>query len=364
MIKVLHFCSDTNIGGAGITLFRLLQSSDKSKFEHYVALPKGSLVSSYAEMTGVTVVFYSSAPNRSFSFGAVFEFKRLIKHLSPDIVHTHGAFSARIAAALCGVRSRIYTRHTYSEKKYSLISQFVNNIITTKAVAVNEVLVDQMVNSGINKNKIVVIENGCDSFLCDDSVDFRSNQKKDTFNILYHGRIVKEKGLDVAVTAISKLVFPDSGLKLIIVGEGEYKEELIKTVAKLSISDKVEFVPFTRDVRELFHRADAVINCSINAEGTSNSLIEAMSAAKPIIASNIGGNKNLVSHEQNGLLFSSNDIDSFCMCMSRLLKEKDLYQKLSEGAFFTYKKRFTLDKMNNGYENLWKEEYKRYYEGE
>ena len=107
MIKVLNVITDTNIGGAGRVLVHYLRNFDRTRFDVYVALPEGSLLIPEVEKAGYTPILTKHGKDKSFEPCAVTELFGIIKRLKPDIVHTQSSLSAKLAAYLAGVRSRM-----------------------------------------------------------------------------------------------------------------------------------------------------------------------------------------------------------------------------------------------------------------
>ena len=165
MIRILHICSDSNAGGAVISLLRLLSASVNEEFHHTVLIPANSPLYDDFLSLGVDVIRLNYGCDNSSSISAVRECMRYIRAIRPHIVHTHGAMYGRVGAFLCGVRSRIYTRHTYHNSKHCLLSRLINKLVTTHVVAVNCELVEQIILSGISDDRISLIENGTEVFV-------------------------------------------------------------------------------------------------------------------------------------------------------------------------------------------------------
>ena len=111
MIKVLNIITDTNIGGAGRVLINYLRYSDRSNFETSVSVPRGSLLVPELEKHGAAVYEVDGIADRSYDKADVAVLRELIAKVDPDIVHAHGAFSARIAARRCK-KTVVFTRHS------------------------------------------------------------------------------------------------------------------------------------------------------------------------------------------------------------------------------------------------------------
>ena len=107
MIKILHFITDTNIGGAGNLLIQQINGMDNTRFDFTVALPKGSKLIS--KLPCKTVECEYSA-DKSFSLKSIIENFKIINKIKPDIVHSHSSLSSRIAAKILNVKSRVFTR--------------------------------------------------------------------------------------------------------------------------------------------------------------------------------------------------------------------------------------------------------------
>ena len=111
MIKVLNIISDSNIGGAGKCVLNFLKYYDRKKFAVKVVVPRGSLLKPEIEKLGTKVIEADGITDKSFDLKAVKNLRKIISRSNPDIVHTHGSLSGRIAAKLCG-KKIIYTRHS------------------------------------------------------------------------------------------------------------------------------------------------------------------------------------------------------------------------------------------------------------
>ena len=111
MIRVLNIISDTNIGGAGRVLINYLQYADRAQFDTAVALPRGSLLKAPLEELNTTVYEVDGIADRSYDKEDVKLLRELIGRVDPDIVHTHGALSGRIAARRCGKKVEIGRAH-------------------------------------------------------------------------------------------------------------------------------------------------------------------------------------------------------------------------------------------------------------
>ena len=111
MIRVLNVISDTNIGGAGRVLLNYLHCSDRTSFETMAAVPRGSLLKAPLEDAGARVYEVDGMADRSFHRADVGALAALFRQVRPDLVHTHGCLSGRIAAKRCHVPA-VYSRHS------------------------------------------------------------------------------------------------------------------------------------------------------------------------------------------------------------------------------------------------------------
>ena len=110
MIRVLQIISDTNIGGGGHSLLNYLRYRDRERVEVLVVMPRRSALKPAVEELGVEVAEIDAMADKSLDWKAIPLLRQLIHSWKPDLVHTHGSLSGRIAARLCGVRV-LYTKH-------------------------------------------------------------------------------------------------------------------------------------------------------------------------------------------------------------------------------------------------------------
>ena len=144
MIKVLNILTDTNVGGAGRIFLQYLKCIDRTRFDIYTAVPSGSMLIPLIKELGFDVIETEFGHDKTYEKGAVGEYKRIIKDVKPDIVHTHSSFAGKIAAYRSKIKSRIYTRHSAFEMTGKLtkfpfkqVNGFIDNRLSTEIIAVS-----------------------------------------------------------------------------------------------------------------------------------------------------------------------------------------------------------------------------------
>ena len=166
LITILDLISDTNIGGAGRVILNYLHYTDLEHFRTLVAVPRGSALASPLKKAGAEVYEVDAMADRSYDKEDVKVLTEFIRRVKPDLVHTHGCLSGRIAAKKCGLPV-VYSRHSAfpvpAKLKYPpgrWVNRWVNRHYADKIIAVSPATMDNLVESGVAPNQITVVMNG------------------------------------------------------------------------------------------------------------------------------------------------------------------------------------------------------------
>jgi glycosyltransferase involved in cell wall biosynthesis len=209
-----------------------------------------------------------------------------------------------------------------------------------KFMVISDSTKEDLVRRGLPSDDIHVIHCGIDHQLyhADPSVE-----KEHVPTIIYLGRLKKYKSIDHLLSAFALTLKDIPKAKLVIVGEGDYKANLIDLAQKLGITDKVEFTGFVdreEKVRRLQRAWVAV--CPSLKEGWGLTNIEANACGTPVIASNVPGLKDSVVHEKTGILYEYGNIKQLSDNLNKILTDLDYREKLREGGL-DWAKRFHWD---------------------
>jgi glycosyltransferase involved in cell wall biosynthesis len=139
---------------------------------------------------------------------------------------------------------------------------------------------------------------------------------------------------------------------LLIVGDGPLRTELESLTANLQLQDHIKFLGARSDIPELLSVMDVFVLSSFS-EGLSLTLIEACAAAKPIVATNVGGNAEIVEHESNGLLVPSDRSEALAKAILEILTDEVKARLMVEKGRKKFDEKFTLDVMVKKYEDLY-----------
>jgi glycosyltransferase involved in cell wall biosynthesis len=353
MTRVLNIISDTNIGGAGRVILNYLRYADKTKFETLVAVPKGSLLIDPLKEAGVTPIEVDGIADRSFDKQDVKTLRALIQEVKPDLVHTHGALSGRIAAKWCHVPV-VYSRHSAfpvpKKLKYppgKWINGLINGFFADHIIAVSPATRDNLTEAGISPKKITVVMNGVAPIppttreeqvklreeleLPDNATIFgilaRIEDYKGHLTLIHAAKLLKERGY--------------ADFRVLIAGTGDFEEEVSRCVVEMGVGDVVKMLGFRSDVGALLNILDVQVNASYGTEATSMALLEGMSLGLASVVSDYGGNPYVIENGKTGLLFPSKNSLDLSKAMGRLMDDPSLRRRLGRRAKEDFEERFT-----------------------
>lgn len=199
------------------------------------------------------------------------------------------------------------------------------------------------------EEKITVIHNGMDSNKVPKKV-WKKTEADEPLKILYIGRIEESKGLRELLEACKDL----NQVVLNIVGDGPYLEELKALSRRLKMSQKVLFygkLPFEKAV-EMYACNDVFVLPTKRVEGLPMTLVEACFAGLPIIATDMGGNKDAVEDGYNGFLLTKLKVEILKQKLIDLAENRALTEKLGTNGKIKAEQEFDLDKMISAYERI------------
>jgi len=150
-----------------------------------------------------------------------------------------------------------------------------------------------------------------------------------------------EKGLDILVRAFALVARVHAGLRLVIVGGGPMRQPLENLAHSLGIAAQALFVPATADVVPWLRAMDIFVLPSLS-EAFSNSLMEAMACGCCAVASNVGGNPELVQEARTGLLFRSRDVEHLQQRLDLLIRNSGLRRQMAEAGSIAVRTGFPL----------------------
>ena len=147
------------------------------------------------------------------------------------------------------------------------------------------------------------------------------------------------------------------GTRFIVVGDGALRESLRQRAAELGLSEDVSFMGEIDEVGDLLGHVDVSVLTSLK-EGCSNVVLESMAAARPVVATDVGGNRELIEDGVTGYLLDAGDADGIAARISELLASADLRRKMGWAGRARVLKQFTSEHMIRNTAKLYESELK------
>ena len=297
----------------------------------------------------VTSPFWRRAISPRLDLLAFWELFRLCRRERFDVVHTHtskGGFLGRIGARLAGVPLVIHTAHGFYFNQincgpkevmfYRSLEKFAS-LFCDLIISVNEEdRLRAIQKKVVRPSKIRTVINGIntkrlENVVPPDSLPADLDPSGQGILIGTTGRLMQQKGYDYLIQAMPSVLREFPGARVIFVGEGPLESELKGLAYQVGVSDQCRFLSFRTDIPELLAVFDIFVLPSL-WEGLSISLLEALAAGKPIVATKIKGNREVIDHGVNGLLVNPGDPAALAEGIIHLLRDKEKARAMGERA--------------------------------
>lgn len=362
-MKIMYCITSSSWGGAQLHVLELCEDQIRRGNDvYFVVGNKGLLLDKVKQIKGVKTYVIPNL-HREVSpvndFKAIFKLRRLIKKIQPDILHLHSSKAGTIGRlASIGLNCKVvFTVHGwaftdgngtgFSKMIYRLVEK-VNEPLTDMYFCVSNFDKRIGYRDGVLKqeDKVAVIHNGVPQRIM-------ANRDKITLpiKIIMVARFSPQKNQEMLIKALAKV--DKKKFELIFVGDGETLEYKKKLVKKLGLQDQTVFYGFKQDVLKYLEESDLYV-LTTHYEGLPISIIEAMSCSLPIIASNVGGNNELVKNDFNGYLVSESN--ELVERLNYLLDNPEVLTKMGENSFKLFNSEFKLSKclssVNYRYEQI------------
>lgn len=294
---------------------------------------------------------------------------RLLRRLQPQIVHTRNlpALDMIVPAYLAGVPRFIHSEHGFTmmeidgkNRKYNLVRK-ASRLAVDRYIAMSRDLSNWLHREiGVPESRITTIYNGVDTDRFSPDNATRSMLPEgfapaDSIIIGTLGRLEPVKNQLALVRAFARAIELRPGLRrvlrLAIIGDGEQRAEVDAAVAAANIGDIVWLPGFRDDTPALYRALDIFVLPSLR-EGISNTLLEAMASGRPVIATRVGGNPEIVPDGVAGRLVST-DPEEIAAAIIDYAEHAALMRAHGEGARAHVLNSFSLDFMVNSYDRIY-----------
>lgn len=197
----------------------------------------------------------------------------------------------------------------------------------------------KLLDAGFREDQIALIPNGIDT-----STAASPMPDSPIFTIGYCGRLREVKGVHVLLEGYAKcrLLHGDAVMRLVLAGSGTAEPQLRAQVEKLGISDEVEFLGTIEDTASFYASLDLYVQPSF-AEGLPNSVIEAMHGARAVIATDIGGNQDLIEDGLSGHLFPAGDSDKLGELLGKCFADRADNIRMGKNGRAVIEEQFGMD---------------------
>jgi glycosyltransferase involved in cell wall biosynthesis len=354
-VRVLRVIARLNIGGPAIHAVLLTERLDPARYDSVLVTGREDAAEgNYLALHRRTVAGLVSEPALGREIHGVDDLvaltrlTRLMRRLRPHVVHTHTAKAGtlgRLAARLAGVPVIVHTYHGHVLHGYfspartrffigieRWLARFTDRLLTVSE-RVRRELLDLRIGSP-DRFEVVPLGLDLDGFLACESLRGELRRELGLGEEPLVGivaRLVPIKAHEVFLEAAQKVAAAIPAARFVIVGDGERRGELETAAGRPGLRGRVHFLGWRSDLDRIYADLDVVALTSRN-EGSPVSLIEAMAAARPVVATRVGGVPDLVEDGVSGRLVPAGDASALAGALKALLADPERRRTMGEAG--------------------------------
>lgn len=369
-IQVLHLISSSAFLGAERVVSEIAREINADRVSTHVGILGKSFLNLANDFSrairnqNIPIIEFQS--NGKIDFRCLRYIRKYIDEQGIEIVHSHGYKSDIYAFFSVFWNKRpiqlVASSHTWKlstcwEKMYKLVDLYILKRFN-KVVAISNEIRIELLKSGIDENRILIIYNGIDVNISDNQI-LDSNQLllEKSANSVFIGTVSSltvEKAQHDLIAAFSQIQQEFSEVRLIIVGDGNQRDLLENQVKERGLVDKVLFTGYRKDVNQLYKLFDIFALVSYS-EGLPMAMLEAMACRIPVVVSRVGAIPDVINDRENGLLIDAGNIRDIASSLRLLIENPALMKAMGERGRETIVSRYSSNRMAQEYQKIYDE---------
>lgn len=363
-IKILHITFNMGIGGTEQVIRQIIENSDAERFQHEILCIDGAIGALGQELQSKGIYIESRQRKPGTDIKLAVSIRGYIKNRKIDVLHCHQytPYFYGVLGALFTKVKVIFTEHgRFYPDRHHFKRRFINPLLvlrTTHITAIAKSTADAVAKyEYINRKKIKVIYNGIrDLKGQEQSREALLKELNLASNYQYVGTIarlepIKNQSMMINAFAEAKKTLPD--LRLILIGDGAKMDELQIQSKQLGLEKDIIFTGFL-DNPQRFIALFEIFLLSSFSEGTSMTLLEAMSMSTPCVVTNVGGNPEIIEDCKTGRLVPSDDAHLFSGAIIQILADRNLTELYGKAGRAKFLNDFVVKQMIHNYYALYK----------
>jgi sugar transferase (PEP-CTERM/EpsH1 system associated) len=352
-IRVVHVVPNLCTGGMERLVLEMLEHSNPERASPQVlCIGQRGQYAADAEELGVAVTALHAPIRRNLRLP--FKLARFLRHTRTEVVHTHGPYAqfyGAVAARMAGCPV-IHTMHGFPWPRTwrrRLLGR-LSNSLTRSIVAVSHDLSDYALGElQVPAERLHVIHNGIE---CDRFSLARREAGSRRFDAIMVARLSSEKDFPSLLQAVGLVQQKRPDFRLAIAGDGPLRQEVEDLIEQLRLEQHVELLGNRSDVPSLLTQAEVFV-LSTHTEGLSIALLEAMACGKPIVATAVGGNPEVVVDGETGFLVPRDAPQVLASRLLWLTEHPEEARRMGAAGRRRVEQQFNIRRMVESYEDLY-----------
>jgi len=356
-MKILHISNALNYSGGVAQMIFLSNGLAAKGYDTAVICHPDSELAKRASVTKIFIDMNSQIP-------ASFAIAKIISKEKPDIVHCHHPKAHNIvlmASFLIKIPNIVASRRVSFPIPKHPASLFKYRTKRNKCiVAVSSKIKSFLVAAGVKPARIRVIYSGTDCSVFNPSISGRKIKQefKIPENALVIGKIANYsdwKGYGYFLDACKIISLKQNNIYFFIAGSETDSTELKGEVNRRGIEQLTKIAGFRDDMPDVIAALDISVNASVSGEGISGAMRESLAMEKPVVATDVGGNSELIKSRINGILVEHSDSEALAGALLNLIKNPEEARRMGKSGRETVLEKFSVDTMVTEHIKLYKE---------
>jgi len=359
-IRILHIIPNLGEGGAERLVANLLAYSDQIRFKPTVLSmyqESGTIIEREIKKSGYDAIFLDKKIGPDLRM--ISKVDRVLRIFKPDVVHTHRYVQrySLLPTIANRIPARVHTVHSLARFEVDGVGRLIHwgafRYGKVVPVCISAAVAESVRDAYGCAIETPVIYNGVDTkHFVTASRGKSEDSKKNDVILLHIGRFAPEKNHALLIKAFSQVASECPKIQLWLVGDGELREEVQRTVSRLALHHKVFFLGIRADVADLLAKCDILV-LSSDYEGLGLAVIEAMAAARPVVGTAVGGIPEIVEDDVTGILVPPRDSNALARAILRLVRHRGIRSQMGKEGQKRALLRFDISRTAREYEALY-----------